>query len=94
MAARGEMGKTREQLEEDKKAILAMRVKPLDFEGATVDDLKKRANELWERVKSLEAEKYDLEERRKIQEYDVSKSCKDVLVHEYLTIYYDTYEDT
>ncbi|XP_022648651.1 troponin T-like isoform X2 [Varroa destructor] len=73
MAARGEMGKTREQLEEDKKAILAMRVKPLDFEGATVDDLKKRANELWERVKSLEAEKYDLEERRKIQEYDLKE---------------------
>lgn len=72
MAARGEMGKTREQLEEDKAAILAMRVKPLEIDGISLPDLKAKAHELWEKVKLLEAEKYDLEERKKVQEYDVS----------------------
>lgn len=72
MHARGEMGKTKEQLEDDKTTILAMRVAPLQIEGLPVDELKKRAKELWERIVTLESDKYDLEERQKRQDYDVS----------------------
>ncbi len=37
-----------------------------------IDSLKKKANELWEAIVHLETEKYDLEERSKRQDYDVS----------------------
>lgn len=37
-----------------------------------IDSLKKKANELWETIVHLETEKYDLEERSKRQDYDVS----------------------
>ena len=71
MHARGEMGKTKEQLEDDKTTILSMRVAPLSIEGLSVDDLKNKAKELWERIVTLESDKYDLEERQKRQDYDV-----------------------
>ncbi|XP_022703125.1 troponin T-like [Varroa jacobsoni] len=73
MHARGEMGKTKEQLEEDKTTILAMRVPPLQIEGLSADELKKRAKELWERIVSLESDKYDLEDRQKRQDYDLKE---------------------
>ncbi len=38
------------------------------------DQLKAKANELWELIVRLETEKYDLEERQKRQDYDVSYS--------------------
>ena len=34
--------------------------------------LRGKANELWETIVRLETEKYDLEERQKRQDYDVS----------------------
>lgn len=37
-----------------------------------VEGLKKKAAELWDRIVHLETEKYDLEERSKRQDYDVS----------------------
>lgn len=37
-----------------------------------IEALKKKANELWETIVHLETEKYDLEERSKRQDYDVS----------------------
>ncbi|KAL1430419.1 hypothetical protein MTO96_014873 [Rhipicephalus appendiculatus] len=73
MYARGEMGKTKEQMEEDKKAILSFRIKPLEIEGLTVEQLREKAKQLWERVVSLESEKYDLEERQKRQDYDLKE---------------------
>lgn len=72
-AARGEMGKTKEQLAEDKKIALSFRVKPLEIEGLSNDELKSKAKEMWEAIIKLETEKYDLEERQKRQEYDVSR---------------------
>ena len=38
--------------------------------------LKGKANELWETIVRLETEKYDLEERQKRQDYDVSTVCE------------------
>ena len=72
-AARGDMGKTKEQLQEDKNIAMSFRIKPLEIEGLTVDKLKEKAKEMWEIIIKLETEKYDLEERQKRQEYDVSK---------------------
>lgn len=36
------------------------------------EGLKKKAAELWQQIVTLETEKYDLEERSKRQDYDVS----------------------
>lgn len=38
----------------------------------SIDKLRTKATELWESIVKLETEKYDLEERQKRQEYDVS----------------------
>lgn len=69
--ARREMTKSKEQLEEEKKISLSIRIKPLDLDGMSQDDLVAKANELWETIVRLETEKYDLEERQKRQDYDV-----------------------
>jgi len=63
--ARREMTKTKEQLEEEKKISLSIRIKPLELDGMDSDALKTKANELWETIVRLETEKYDLEERQK-----------------------------
>jgi len=70
--ARREMTKTKEQLEEEKKISLSIRIKPLDLDGMDGDQLRNKANELWDTIVRLETEKYDLEERQKRQDYDVS----------------------
>ena len=38
--------------------------------------LRSKANELWETIVRLDTEKYDLEERQKRQDYDVSNVLK------------------
>merc|ERR1712039_553741 len=60
---RREMTKTKEQLEEEKKISLSIRIKPLELDGMDGDALKEKASELWEVIVRLETEKYDLEER-------------------------------
>ena len=70
--ARREMTKTKEQLEEEKKISLSIRIKPLDLDSMSSDDLVSKANELWDTIVRLETEKYDLVERQKRQDYDVS----------------------
>nr|XP_042900389.1 troponin T isoform X4 [Parasteatoda tepidariorum] len=70
---KAEMAKTKEQLQEDKKIALGVRVKPLNIEGLNPQELKSKAQELWEAIVRLESEKYDLEERRKRQEYDLKE---------------------
>lgn len=72
MYARSEMNKTKEQLAEDKEIALQFRIKPLDIEGCNTSDLKKKAQALWDQIVQLESDKYDLEERQKRQDYDVS----------------------
>merc|ERR1711933_260400 len=65
--ARREMTKTKEQLEEEKKISLSIRIKPLELDGMDGDALKEKASELWEVIVRLETEKYDLEERQRQQ---------------------------
>merc|ERR1711942_224767 len=62
--ARREMTKTKEQLEEEKKIPLSIRIKPLDLDAMDHDQLQGKASELWETIVRLETEKYDLEERQ------------------------------
>merc|ERR1712113_16573 len=63
--ARREMTKTKEQLEEEKKISLSIRIKPLDLDAMDGEQLNNKATELWDTIVRLETEKYDLEERQK-----------------------------
>merc|ERR1719151_33577 len=65
--ARKEMTKPKEQLEEEKKISLSIRIKPLDVDNMDSDQLGSKAKELWDTIVRLETEKYDLEERQKRQ---------------------------
>merc|ERR1712176_1074915 len=71
--ARREMTKTKEQLEEEKKISLSIRIKPLDLDAMDHDQLQGKASELWETIVRLETEKYDLEERQKRQDFDLKE---------------------
>merc|ERR1711978_810464 len=71
--ARREMTKTKEQLEEEKKISLSIRIKPLELDGLYSDALKDKAGELWETIVRLETEKYDLQEKQKRQDYDLKE---------------------
>jgi hypothetical protein len=75
--------KPKEQLEEEKKISLVIRIKPLDVDNLGLEQLKQKAQQLWARLIELETEKYDLEERQKRQDYDVSVS------HILISIYED-----
>merc|ERR1712241_450891 len=71
--ARREMTKTKEQLEEEKKISLSIRIKPLELDGMDTDSLKNKAGDLWDTIVRLETEKYDLEERQRRQDYDLKE---------------------
>nr|XP_050868168.1 troponin T isoform X7 [Vespula vulgaris] len=72
-SAQLERNKTKEQLEEEKKISLSIRIKPLEIEGLSIDKLRFKATELWDTIVKLETEKYDLEERQKRQDYDLKE---------------------
>merc|ERR1711902_27445 len=71
--ARREMTKTKEQLEEEKRISLSIRIKPLDVDSMDSDELRNKAGDLWDTIVRLETEKYDLEERQKRQDYDLKE---------------------
>ena len=98
--ARREMTKTKEQLEEEKKISLAIRIKPIDVDAMDSEQLQNKAKELWDTIVRLETEKYDLTERQKRQDYDVSilqvqstismnsnQNSKELLMSIYITIF-------
>merc|ERR1719211_244890 len=70
---RREMTKTKEQLEEEKKISLSIRIRPLELDDMDTDALKSKAKELWDLIVRLETEKYDLEERQRRQDYDLKE---------------------
>lgn len=74
LPAQIDRNKTKEQLEEEKKISLSIRIPPLDLTGLNETKLRTKAHDLWEIIVKLETEKYDLEERQKRQDYDVSRS--------------------
>merc|ERR1711913_256170 len=73
-AAMGEKGKSKEQLAEEKRVALAVRVSPLTgVEEMSQGALQEKAGEFWKRIVKLETEKYDLEMRMNRQDYDLKE---------------------
>merc|ERR1712095_8364 len=68
--ARKELSKTKEQLEEEKKIALSIRIKPLALEAMDSDELKAKAEELFKTIIQMETDKYDYEQRKLTQELD------------------------
>merc|ERR1711884_772965 len=62
--ARKELSKTKEQLEEEKKIALSIRIKPLELEAMDSDELKAKAEELFKTIIQMETDKYDYEQRK------------------------------
>ena len=58
-------------MEKEKRAILAQRIEPIAVDGLDVAKLKEYAQTLHDKMRTLVANKYDLEERFKRQQYDV-----------------------
>ena len=91
--AKKEKIKTKEQQEEDKKIALSIRVKALDLTDLGKEGLKSRAKELWENIVRLETEKYDLEERKGRQGYDVRSSLLNIFTIQYIYSYTNCISD-
>ncbi|XP_063212626.1 troponin T, cardiac muscle isoform X1 [Chroicocephalus ridibundus] len=57
---------------EKKKKILSERRKPLNIDHLNEDKLREKAKELWQTIRDLEAEKFDLQEKFKRQKYEIN----------------------
>ena len=71
--ARKELSKTKEQLEEEKKMALSIRIKPLDLEQMDSDELKSKVEDLFKIIIQLETDKYDYQQRKVTQELDLKE---------------------
>ncbi|KAL8614238.1 hypothetical protein ACOMHN_026455 [Nucella lapillus] len=71
MLSKEELQKSKEQLEEEKRAILAQRIQPLNTQGLEGAKLLEKARELYDHMRRLVGDKYDLEQRFKRQQYDM-----------------------
>jgi len=60
-------------LEEEKRAILKQRIRPLDIDDADAARLADKAKELLGLITRLESEKYDLEKNFKARQMEVSR---------------------
>ena len=70
MDARKEMSKSKEQVEEEMKISLSIRIKPLQLDSMDSDDLKVKIKQIWDTIVSLETDKYDYEQRHAEQDYE------------------------
>ena len=70
---RKELSKTKEQLEEEKKIALSIRIKPLELEALDSDELKTKVEDLFKTIIQLETDKYDYEQRKLTQELDLKE---------------------
>merc|ERR1719422_2452352 len=73
MDARKEMSKTKEQVEEEMKISLRIRIKPLDLDAMDSDELKAKAQKIWDTILQLETDKYDYEQRQLDQDYELKE---------------------
>jgi len=64
MDARKELSKTKEQVEEECKISLNIRIKPLPLDEMDSDELRAKANAIWDTIVTLETDKYDYEQRQ------------------------------
>merc|ERR1712227_492154 len=72
-AQRKELSKTKDQLEEEKKIALSIRIKPLELEAMDSDEMKSKAEELFKIIVQLETDRYDYEQRKLTQELDLKE---------------------
>ncbi|KAG9280346.1 troponin T, cardiac muscle isoforms-like isoform X1 [Astyanax mexicanus] len=70
----GRKGAKKQTEREKKRKILADRRKPLNIDHLSEDKLKEKANEMWQWMMELEAEKFDLSEKLKRQKYDCQRT--------------------
>merc|ERR1712029_1159703 len=61
------------EAEEEKKNALSIRIKPLDLEAMDSDELKSKAQELFNIVVALETDKYDYEQKKINQERELAE---------------------
>merc|ERR1719436_213208 len=71
--ARKEMSKTKEQLNEEMKLALSIKIKPLELDSLDSDELKNKATELFNVIVQLETDKYDFEQRKVTQDYELKE---------------------
>merc|ERR1712037_563060 len=76
MDARKEMSKTKEQVEEEMKISLRIRIKPLDLDSMDSDELKSKAQKIFDTILQLETDKYDYEQRQLDQDYELQQRNK------------------
>merc|ERR1711872_611512 len=63
MDARKELSKSKEQVEEECRISLNIRLKPLQLDAMDSDELRNKARKIWESIVTLETDKYDYEQR-------------------------------
>merc|ERR1711910_287829 len=66
----GEMSKSKEQVEEEMKISLSIRIKPLALDEMDSDELRAKANQIWNTILALETDKYDYEQTHMNQDYE------------------------
>ncbi|KAI6214719.1 Troponin T, skeletal muscle [Aphelenchoides besseyi] len=71
--AKQEMGMTKEQQEEQKRAYIETVMRQIDFSSLSGTELKNKIKELHHKICKLEADKYDLEKRHERLEYDLKE---------------------
>jgi len=70
MDARKELSKSKEQVEEECKISLNIRIKPIPLNELDSDELKAKVNQIWSTIVELETDKYDYEQRHIDQDYE------------------------
>merc|ERR1712240_921075 len=70
MDARKELSKSKEQVEEECKISLNIRIKPIPFDELDSDEIRNKCNSIWNTIVQLETDKYDYEQRMTDQDYE------------------------
>merc|ERR1711988_1065074 len=73
MDARKELSKSKEQVEEECRISLNIRLKPLQLDAMDSDELRNKARKIWESIVTLETDKYDYEQRKLDQDYEMKE---------------------
>jgi hypothetical protein len=71
LKAKEDMQKSPEQLEQEKREIIASRLVRLDLNGKLKDDLIRQAEEFYQHLINVHSQIYDLNEKFDRQKYDV-----------------------
>merc|ERR1712073_265346 len=73
MDARKELSKSKEQVEEECRISLNIRLKPIQLDAMDSDELKAKAKRIWESIVTLETDKYDYEQRKLDHDYEMKE---------------------